>query len=107
MKVLLDENLPLDFRYFLTGHDAFTVSFMGWKGIQNGKLLTLAAANQFDALISKDAGIEYQHNLADLPVSVVLLRARTNALDDLITLVPSLLHALGALPPRGLVRIGE
>ena len=32
MKVLLDENLPLDFRYFLTGHDVFTVSFMGWKG---------------------------------------------------------------------------
>ncbi|MBC7771960.1 MAG: DUF5615 family PIN-like protein [Pyrinomonadaceae bacterium] len=106
MKVLLDENLPLDFRYFLTGHDVFTVDFTGWKGIQNGKLLSLAAFNRFDALISKDAGIEYQHNLAQLSVSVVLLRAKTNSLDDLIALVPSLLPTLDALQPRSVVRIG-
>ena len=63
MKLLLDENLPHRLRTLLTGHEAFTVAFMNWNGIENGRLLALAADNGFDALITKDCGIEYEHDL--------------------------------------------
>lgn len=70
MKLLLDENLPHDLRYFLPGHQVFTVAFMGWSGVKNGELLGRAAAEGFDALLSLDSGIAYQQNLHALPCSV-------------------------------------
>jgi hypothetical protein len=63
---LLDENLPLDLRHFLAGHQVFTISFMKWKGLRNGELLRRAEGEGFDLMLSRDAGIEYQHNLANL-----------------------------------------
>jgi len=49
MKVLLDENLPHDFRHFLPGHEVFTAAYQGWTGLRNGELLARAAAEGFDA----------------------------------------------------------
>jgi hypothetical protein len=40
MKILLDENLPHKLRHEIIGHEVFTVAYMGWSGIENGKLLT-------------------------------------------------------------------
>ena len=106
MKVLLDENLPHDLRHFLPGHTVFTVAFQEWDGLQNGELLTAAAANGFDVLLTIDAGLEYQQNLAALPMAVVKLRAKSNKLVDLMPLVPQILVALVALEPCTLVTIG-
>ena len=103
MKVLLDENLPHDLRLFLPGHDVYTVAFMGWKGLDNGALLAAAAEHGFDAVVSLDSGLEHQQPSGELPVGVVLLRAMSNKLDALRPLVPALLRALAALPPRTLV----
>jgi len=58
MKLLLDENLPHQLRHELPGHACFTVAYMGWAGIENGNLLTLAAAHEFDAFLTKDANLE-------------------------------------------------
>jgi len=106
MKLLLDENLPHDLRHFLPGHEVMTVAYLGWQGIENGALLTKAATNGFDAPITKDAGMQYEQNLAALPLAVVLLRAPTNTLDDIRPLVPQLLQALESLQPESLTRIG-
>jgi hypothetical protein len=106
MKLLLDENLPHDFRYFLPGHDVFTVAYMQWAGVRNGDLLARAASAGFDAMISLDAGLEYQQNLASLPIAVILLKAPSNMLNDLKLFVPSLLDALAALKPKTLVSVG-
>jgi predicted nuclease of predicted toxin-antitoxin system len=81
MKILLDENLPHRLRLKLAGHECFTVQFMNWKGIENGDLLSLAAQNGFDALITKDSGIPYEQHLAALPCAVVVLRARSNSME--------------------------
>jgi hypothetical protein len=105
MKLLLDENLPHDLRYFLPGHEVFTVTYMGWEGVRNGELLSRAAGEKFDALISMDSGLEYQQNLGELPISVVLLKANSNALQHILPLVPSLLECLQTLPPKTLKRI--
>jgi hypothetical protein len=81
--------LTVRLRHHLPGHDAFTTTFMGWAGTKNGALLGLAASEQFHALITTDAAIEDQQNLATLPVSVVILHARSNGLRDLLPLVPN------------------
>jgi predicted nuclease of predicted toxin-antitoxin system len=75
MKLLLDENLPHQLRHELPGHDCFTVAYMNWGGIENGELLALAAAAGFGALLTKDANLQYEQNLKNLPMAVVVLRA--------------------------------
>jgi predicted nuclease of predicted toxin-antitoxin system len=106
MKILLDENIPHDLRRLLAGYDVFTVTYMGWCGIENGKLLRVAAENGFDAMVTKDAGVAYEQHLATLPLAVIILKARTNKLDDIRPLVPDLIVALKNLLPKTVARIG-
>jgi uncharacterized protein DUF5615 len=105
MKLLLDECMPVDFRLLLTGHDVFTVKYMGWSGIKNGALLARAADEAFDALVSTDGSLEHQQNLTTLPIAIVVLRAPSNKLPDLEPFVPALLHLLHNLPPRTVSRV--
>lgn len=106
MKILLDENLPHDFRHFFAEHEAFTVSFLGWKGVQNGELLRRAAESGFAVLITMDVGVEFEHNPADLPIAVLIIRAKSNTLDDLRPLASAILTALQSTPLRSIVRVG-
>ena len=105
MKLLLDENLPHRLRPPLLGHDVYTVSFMKWKGIENGELLALAAKNGFDALVTKGNGMPYEQNAATLPCALVVLQAPSNALDDIKPLVPQILATLTTLAPKSIIRI--
>jgi predicted nuclease of predicted toxin-antitoxin system len=105
MKLLLDENLPHQLRRELPGHDCFTVSYMGWAGIENGKLLALGASEGFQALLTKDANLQYEQNLKDIPMAVVVLRTPSNDIDDLRPLLPALLIALSRLPPRQVTHV--
>ena len=105
MKLLLDENLPHKLRQHLPGHDVFTIAYMKWGGIRNGELLARAAAEQFDALITIDSGIEFEQNLPVLPCSVVIIRAPSNAFEHIEPFLPALLDALKTLPPKSLIKI--
>lgn len=104
MKLLLDENIPHDFRHLVTGHEVATVAYLDWKGIRNGELMKRASAAGFDALITCDMGIKHQHP-GVLPLAVIALEAPSNRLAALRPLVPALLRSLEALSPRSLVRI--
>jgi len=77
MRVLLDENLPHKLRTGLTGHEVMTASYMGWRGIANGQLLSLAQSHGIDVLITGDNNIAYQQNLAGRAISVITLSATT------------------------------
>jgi len=105
VKLLLDENLPHKLRFSLEGHVAMTVAYSGLSGLSNGDLLAQAARLGFDALITLDAGIAEQHDPTELPVAVVVLHARSNALDDLRPLLPALLKSLNHLPARAVVHV--
>ena len=105
MKILLDENLPHQLRFEITGHQVFTVTYMKWSGIENGDLLAIAAAHGFDALITIDRGMEYEQNTAVLPVSVVIIRAQSNAIEDIRPVLPKILSALAAMKPKSLIKI--
>jgi predicted nuclease of predicted toxin-antitoxin system len=106
MKLLMDENVPHGIRPLLMPmHDVYTVAYLGWSGIENGKLLALAATNEFDVVITTDRGIEYQQNQETLPCSVIVLEAATNSLEDLRPLIPQVLTALASIRPKSVTRI--
>jgi predicted nuclease of predicted toxin-antitoxin system len=106
MKLLLDENMPQKLRQHLPGHHVFSTACMKWAGIRNGELLALAAADGFDALLTVDAGIEYEQNLSTLPRSVVIIKAESNAFEHIEPIVSAVLAALTTLAPRSLVKVG-
>jgi hypothetical protein len=102
MKLLLDENLPL--RHEIVGHQASTVSFMGWSGIENGALLRQAAAAGFDALLTNDRGMQYEQ-AEFLPLAVVILMAPRNTIEAIRPLLPQLEQCLTTLQSQQLVTI--
>ena len=58
MKVLLDECTPRIVKKRLPEHDISTVQEMGWAGVKNGELLTLAES-QFEVFITTDKNLRY------------------------------------------------
>ena len=89
----------------LPGHDVFTVTYMNWSGIGNGRLLAMAAADGFDALLTIDAGMAYQQNVSSLPCAVIVLHSASNTFEHIEPLLPILLATLEALQPRTLVHV--
>jgi predicted nuclease of predicted toxin-antitoxin system len=105
MKILLDECLPVDFRLSFPTHDAQTVQWAGLKGEKNGELLRAAEAAGFDILLTVDQGIPYQQDLAKRKLAVIVIRARTNQLEDLLPLVEDVSRALDAIHPGQVIGV--
>lgn len=105
MRVLLDEQLPVDLAAELFGHEVHTVVGLGWQGITNGELLRRASA-RFDAFVTMDRNLEFQQNLAVLPFGVILLYAASNRMVHLRSLVPAILSAVQSIAPGTVRRVG-
>jgi hypothetical protein len=94
VRVLLDEQLPRQLARELTGHDVSTVQQQGWAGITNGELLRRAAAQGFEVLLTADQHLEFQQNLSRAALGVLVVVAPSNALEDLLPMVPAILAAI-------------
>jgi predicted nuclease of predicted toxin-antitoxin system len=105
VRVLLDENLPLDLTKSLTGHEVFTVQGLGWAGTKNGALLQ-RASSECDVFVTRDGNIEHQQDLANLPFGVVVIGAASNRMADLQPVIPDLLQAIGGVRPGEVRRVG-
>ena len=105
MRVLLDECVPRPLKQALSDHSVSTVGEMRWRGIENGELLALVREAGFEAFITVDQNLAYQQNLQAAGLRVVILVARTNKLQDLQPLIPSLRAALALLAPGEMIRI--
>lgn len=79
MKLLLDENLPKKLKLDYLDHDIYTVSDQKWNGIENGKLLELLVANNFDALLTFDKNLQHQQNFKKYTITVFVLSAPINS----------------------------
>ena len=88
----------MDFAAQLPAHAVHTVMGCGWSGVKNGELLR-RAADQFDAFVTMDRNLEHQQNLPALSLGVVIIRAPSNRLRDLLPLTADILLALEGLPP--------
>lgn len=106
MRVLLDECIDWRVLRHITGHEVKTARQMGWSTVKNGELLVLASAS-FDVFVTVDRNLSFQQNLANLPIAVLVLRAKSNRLADLIPLVPRLLAALTSIEPNSLTVVGD
>lgn len=94
MRVLLDEQIDGRLkRAFDPEHRVETVRERGWVGRRNGELLR-AAAPAFDVLLTMDRGIEYQQNLSDFGIAVILIRARSNRRRDVEPAMPEVNRVL-------------
>jgi predicted nuclease of predicted toxin-antitoxin system len=93
MRVLLDECLPVGLRDHLTGHQVLTVRQANLTSKKDGALLS-SASGRFDVFLTVDRSLQWQQQVANFDVAVVLVRTRSNSLSSLLPLVPSLLQAL-------------
>ncbi|MFI5403344.1 MAG: hypothetical protein ACHQ1G_10430 [Planctomycetota bacterium] len=105
MRVLLDEQLPRELAVELTGHETRTIDRMGWKGLGNGELLA-QAAGKFDVLLTMDKAMPLEHDIARYRIALVLLRAKSNRIEDLRPLAPEILRAVAGSRPGAIVRVG-
>ena len=105
MKLLLDECIDRRLAKELGRHDVTTVPQMGWAGIKNGALLTLAET-EFDVFITVDRNLSFQQNLPKFNIAVLVLHATSNRLDDLKLLAPKILTTLPTLTKGTAEHIG-
>jgi predicted nuclease of predicted toxin-antitoxin system len=106
MKILLDENLPRKLARHFSGHECRTVVECGWAGKKNGELLGLADP-KFDVLLTLDKNLPYQQNLDTTRIAVLIVRARSNRIQDLLPVIPECLTALESIQPQQVVRVGS
>lgn len=105
MRVLLDEDIPIGLRlYFRSEVEVETVEYRGWKGLKNGELLRVAQRH-FDVLVTMDDNLPYQQPIRQFDLAVAVLRASSEALEDLIAVVPELERLLPRIRPGQAVRI--
>jgi hypothetical protein len=105
MRILLDENIPVDFALELRAHDVITVAERGWSGVLNGELMR-RARECCDVFVTLDRNIEFQQNISVLPYGVIVVRAASNRMVHLRPLAPAILLAVSAAKPGQLQKIG-
>jgi hypothetical protein len=73
VKILFDINTPAPLARWLRGHEVKFGVDLGWKGLENGKLLDAAEESGFDLMITCDQNIPYQQNFTGRKIAVVVL----------------------------------
>jgi predicted nuclease of predicted toxin-antitoxin system len=85
LRILLDKNVPVGLRRFLSGHEVLTFVAMQWHPqMENGELLKAAEAARFDVMITSDQNIVYQQNLTGRKLALVVL-VPTSGLSCVVT----------------------
>lgn len=103
MKILLDKCLPVDFRHQLPGYEVDSAEWAGFKGMKNGKLLREVESAGYDVFLTTDQGIPHQQNLAQRKISILVIRARTNQIEDLLPIVGAILSKLSGIQPGQII----
>jgi len=84
MRILLDECIPRRLKRYL--------------------LLKLAES-EYDVFLTLDKGVQYQQNLSDRKIGVVVVRALSNRIEDLTEHVPACLAVFDVIVAGQVVRI--
>ncbi|WP_291205764.1 hypothetical protein [Dyadobacter sp.] len=70
------------------GHDIRTVREMGWNGLCDAALLSIASKAGFQVLLTFDKNIRYQQNFSKSLIAFFILSARNNTYLELTKLSP-------------------
>jgi hypothetical protein len=104
VRVLLDEH-PSAACTLLIGHEVRTVQQQSWAGLKNGQLLEAAEAAGFTVLVTGDRNLQFQQNLTKRKLGVVVLCGASNALEDLVPIVPAALRAIEVVQVGQVLRV--
>jgi predicted nuclease of predicted toxin-antitoxin system len=107
MRVLLDECVNEGLRRYFPHHDCQTARHAGLAGLENGELLTAAENAKFDVVLTVDRGFEYQQNLQQRKIAVIIFCGKSVLLEDLLPLVSDCLAYLESIQRGQIVRIGD
>jgi predicted nuclease of predicted toxin-antitoxin system len=107
MRILLDECLPADLRDSFTalGHECETVRRAGLGAKKNGELLSLAE-DRWDVLLTSDRNIKHQQNMTGRRISILVMRAKSNRMGDLLPLVADCEQILKDLRRGSIAEVG-
>ena len=88
MRVLFDQGTPAPLRHGLPLHAVETAFERGWSMLRNGELLQAAEAAGFEVLVTTDMNLQYQQNLTQRRIALVVLSTtswpRIRAATDLV-----------------------
>ena len=73
MRVLFDNGTPRGLAAALPAHVVEEARSMGWHTMRNGELLDAAEAAGFDVFVTTDRNIQYQQNLSQRKLAIVVL----------------------------------
>ena len=99
MRILLDENFPLDLVKDYVGHECAHVISLGWAGTLNGELLSKAEQAGFDVLITFDHGIPRDHDIAERKIAVYVVKPEGQGVPKTQALTGEILIALQTCRP--------
>lgn len=105
MRVLIDACLPVEFKDHLPLPGVRTAREMGWQSLKNGALLAVAA-QKFDVIITMDRSIPSQQFLSRFPIAVIIVRAKSKRMPDLLPLLPQVLRVLPGAPKGAATIVG-
>ena len=87
--ILLDENLPVPLKNdFSDNFEVITVYDKGWQSKQNGELLQAIEDEGVDFLMTADRNLEYQQNLDQYNLRLIVLITYDNRYKTLKDKVP-------------------
>ena len=92
--MLLDECIDRRLARELMTHEVKTVPQMGWAGVKDSELLSLAES-EFDVFITVDRNLPIEQNLTKIALAVIILEARSNRIADLKPLSQKILEVIG------------
>jgi predicted nuclease of predicted toxin-antitoxin system len=105
VRILLDENFPADFAKIFADHDIHTVHSLGWSGVKNGELLRRAHA-VCDVFVTLDRNLEHQQNVKVLSFGIVVVRAASNRMADLLPHMSVIISAASRVGPGQIEHVG-
>ena len=99
MKILLDENLPEDLRFSLTGYVVHTASWAGSRGLRDDDLIEFAEKAGYSVLLMNDEGVPCLQHIPGNRLSIVSIKAPTMSLRDILPLVGQIQKTITLLQP--------
>jgi len=106
MKILLDECVPVRLHQYLPGFEISSVSKEKWTSFKNGKLINKSISADFELMITVDKNLQYQQNINNYEITIVVFDTLFNRLQDFVPLVPQFLDNLPSMKKKR-VYIGQ
>jgi hypothetical protein len=88
----------------VAGHEVQTAFDLGWQNLRDHVLLPMVAAD-FDVFVTADKGFEYEHNLRNLPMGIVIVHVPKNKLEFYRLVAPQLLAAISSVRPGQVLHV--